>query len=221
MFNQPIVKTGRIIGITLATLTLSLPGHAYDYGGSYGGYDNRSGGGMGMGSGSGSGSGMGMGSGSGYYDRRGYGYDYQRPPRPPLRPGRFQREPMRPYGGYQYQRPPREPMRPYGGYRQAPMTPPAATTPAAPAAEAAAGNINIAIQGMAYQPATMTVKAGSTVTWTNNDSAPHTVTSSDGGPLASGTLNRGNSYSITLDQPGTYNYICKFHPRMRATIVVQ
>ncbi|MDJ0831984.1 MAG: cupredoxin family copper-binding protein [Gammaproteobacteria bacterium] len=102
------------------------------------------------------------------------------------------------------------------------MTPPAAATPAPSApAEAAAGEVTLNIQGMAFQPASMTVKAGSTVTWVNNDSAPHTVTSTDGGPLASGTLNRGSSYSVTLDQPGTYNYVCKFHPRMRASIVVQ
>ena len=221
MLNQPFMKTAKLAAIALASFSFSLPGHAYQnqysdhYGGTYGdAYGDTYGG-----SRSGSGMGMGSGSNSGYYDRRGYGYDYQRPPRPPMRPYGYQRPPresMRPYG---YQRPPREPMRPYG-YRNAPMTPPAAA--AAPAqTEAATAGTRISIQGMAYQPTMMKVKSGSTVTWVNNDSAPHTVTSTDGGPLASGTLNRGNSYSVTLDQPGSYSYYCKFHPNMRATIIVE
>ena len=224
MLHQTILKTAQTISIALAAFSLGLPVQAYQdqYGDSYG--DSR--GGMGMG--------MGSGSSSGYYDRRGYGYgyDYQRPPQPPMRPYGYQRpprEPMRPYGyqrppreqmrPYGYQRPPREPMRPYG-YRSAPMNPPAeAAKPAQ--SEAAAADTMISIQGMAFQPAKITVKAGSTVTWVNNDSAPHTVTSTDGGPLASGTLNRGYSYSVTLDKPGSYSYYCKIHPRMRATIIVE
>jgi len=213
MLPLATLKTGKFIGITLTTFILSLPAHAYDREqcGAYG--DSRSASGMGMG----------LGTGPGYYDR-GYRprYNYQRPPRPPVRPYGYQRpprEPMRPYG---YQHPLREPVQPYGGYRDKPMTAPAAALVTSEQADAAApGEITINIQGMAFQQNNITVKAGSTVNWVNEDSAPHTVTSMDGGPLASGTLNRADSYSVNLDQPGTYNYYCKFHPGMRATIVVE
>jgi amicyanin len=87
--------------------------------------------------------------------------------------------------------------------------------------QAAAAGITVSIQGMAFDTTTLTVKAGETVTWINNDVAPHTVTSTDGGALASPTLNRGGSYSMTFEQPGTYAYYCKFHPNMRATVVVE
>ncbi len=189
-------------------------GSGYDSGSGY--YGPRSGSGMGMGMGSGSG----YDAGSGYYGNPGYGY--QRPPRPPMRPYGYQRPampPMRPYGA---ERPPMPPMRPYGGYRSQPMNPPAAAAESSVSSEApASSTLTIDIQGMAFQPASVTVKAGAKVTWVNRDGAPHTVTSMDSGPLASGTLNRGASYSMTFDDPGTYTYYCKFHPNMRASIIVE
>ncbi len=224
MLRLAKTKTSTMLGIALATLAFSLPGQAYQ-----GGYND-------MGSGSGSGMGMGMGSGSGYsggsdyYNNRGYGYQrppmrpygYQRPPKPmpPMRQYKYERAPMPPMRPYGSQRQPMPPMRPYG-YRTAPMAPPAAqAAPSAPA-EAATGEVSVSIQGMAYQPASLTVKAGTTVTWTNNDRAPHTVTSMDSGPLASGNMNFGDSYSMTFNEPGTYTYYCKYHPRMRASIIVE
>jgi len=63
----------------------------------------------------------------------------------------------------------------------------------------------------------LTVKVGTTVTWINHDSAPHTVT---GGPLNSGTMNQHATYSYTFTEPGTYDYICAYHPNMRHRIIV-
>jgi plastocyanin len=86
----------------------------------------------------------------------------------------------------------------------------------APAAEASA----VTIADFAFDPPTLTVKAGTTVTWTNQDSAPHTATQ-DGGGFQSGTLDQGGTYSETFDTPGTYEYHCEFHANMHGTIVVE
>ncbi|MFH8384837.1 cupredoxin family copper-binding protein [Kitasatospora sp. NPDC018058] len=85
----------------------------------------------------------------------------------------------------------------------------------------AAGAQQVTIANYAFAPSTLTVSAGTTVTWTNSDSDTHTVTSSGSGPLDSGTLNHGASYSYTFTTPGTYAYICSIHPFMHGTVVVQ
>ncbi|KNB54287.1 hypothetical protein AC230_05715 [Streptomyces caatingaensis] len=94
-----------------------------------------------------------------------------------------------------------------------------AAAPAAHAARAAATKVTIA--GFAYSPGTLTVGRGTTVTWTNTDAAPHTVTSEGGGPLRSATLRAGDSYTFTFNSPGTYSYFCTFHPHMHGTVVVR
>jgi plastocyanin len=71
-----------------------------------------------------------------------------------------------------------------------------------------------------FAPASMTVTAGSTVTWTNKDDEPHTVVS-DTGLFRSGALDTNESFSFRFDKPGTYRYACSIHPRMVGTIVVQ
>ena len=77
------------------------------------------------------------------------------------------------------------------------------------------------IKNFAFAPAALTVKAGTTVTWTNQDADAHTVTSKDGGgPLASAALNTGQTYSYTFAKPGTYAYLCTIHPFMTATVTV-
>ena len=77
----------------------------------------------------------------------------------------------------------------------------------------------IAIKGFAFDPVQLSVKVGSTVTWTNQDSAKHTV-SADNGQWDSGQLGKGQSFSHTFDQPGTFTYHCADHPSMKATIEV-
>lgn len=72
-----------------------------------------------------------------------------------------------------------------------------------------------------YAPGTITVMIGvnNTVTWTNDDTAPHTVTATDHS-FDSGNLNPGDSWSYTVTKPGTYTYICTYHPWMKGTIIV-
>ena len=81
----------------------------------------------------------------------------------------------------------------------------------------AAENHQIPIAKYAYVPATMTVRVGDVVTWTNQDEASHDVA---GGTFRSPMLARGQSWSFTFTQPGTFDYICSVHPDMRAQIVV-
>lgn len=83
---------------------------------------------------------------------------------------------------------------------------------------AAAGH-QVQIADMAFQPGNLTVTVGDTVTWTNADSRPHTVTA-DGGAFDSGNVDEGGSFSFTFTEPGTYSYHCGYHSEMRATIVV-
>jgi len=75
------------------------------------------------------------------------------------------------------------------------------------------------ISNFAFQPQTLKIKKGDSVTWKNNDSAPHTVTGDTGGP-ESKTLNQGDNYSLKFDQVGTTKYHCAFHSGMKATVEV-
>ena len=101
-----------------------------------------------------------------------------------------------------------------------------ASTPAAAAmdhsAMAADGDtVQVNIVDLAYTPATITIKAGQSVTWTNNDSEPHTVTARDREVLQSGTMKEGDTFTQQFDTPGTYGYFCEFHADMKGVIVVE
>ena len=78
----------------------------------------------------------------------------------------------------------------------------------------------ITINNLAFSPNTITISAGSTVTWTNNDPMAHSVIGDNGGPQST-MLSNGQSYSYTLNTPGTYTYHCGIHPSMKGTVVVQ
>jgi plastocyanin len=79
----------------------------------------------------------------------------------------------------------------------------------------------VAITNFAFSPAVATVRVGSTITWTNQDGEPHTVTSKDGsGLLRSPSLNTGESFTFTFTKPGRFEYLCTIHPFMTATVVV-
>jgi plastocyanin len=84
---------------------------------------------------------------------------------------------------------------------------------------AAAGHM-VQISDSAFGTSVLTIEVGDTVTWTNSDDRPHTVTSRDGA-FDSGNLDEGASFSATFDTPGTYAYLCEYHPDMTATIVVE
>ena len=97
--------------------------------------------------------------------------------------------------------------------------PVSSTQVSASGSENSAAAPEVVIKGFAYTPATLTVKVGTTVKWTNNDSVAHTVTS-DTGLFDSGELASGDSYSFTFSQAGTFAYHCAMHPSMVASIVV-
>ncbi|MFL6694811.1 MAG: cupredoxin family copper-binding protein [Ramlibacter sp.] len=77
----------------------------------------------------------------------------------------------------------------------------------------------VTIEGMAMQPATLTVKAGDTITWENKDVVPHTVTSP--GHFDSKQLHGGKRWTWTARSKGRFPYICTYHPGMQATVVVE
>ena len=79
----------------------------------------------------------------------------------------------------------------------------------------------VIIQNFAFSPNSLTVKAGTNVTWINQDSTTHTVTSDDGAFQSSGNLNKGDNYTFTFTKAGTYPYHCSMHPSMTGKIIVQ
>jgi len=89
---------------------------------------------------------------------------------------------------------------------------------AAPTAAPVAADA-VAIHNFAFGPQVVSVKVGTTVHWTNQDSEAHTVTS-DTGAFNSPTLQPGAGYSFTFTKPGTYSYHCTIHPFMTAKVVV-
>jgi plastocyanin len=95
----------------------------------------------------------------------------------------------------------------------------AALPPGGARAAAAAPGIVIAKNFM-FAPGSITVKAGTTVTWTNRDDEPHTVVSVTG-LFRSAALDTNESFSFKFEKPGTYQYLCTIHPRMLGTIVVE
>jgi len=81
------------------------------------------------------------------------------------------------------------------------------------------GTNEVWIQGMAFSPSSITVTAGTTITWTNKDGIAHTVTS-DSGLFDSGSISANGTYSHLFATAGTYPYYCVIHPTMTATVVV-
>lgn len=88
-----------------------------------------------------------------------------------------------------------------------------------PQATQPSSGTQITIQNFTYQPATLQVRIGTTVTWTNQDSVQHSVTFRNG-MKDSGLLSQGQSFSYTFNTPGTYQYYCSIHPSMLATVTV-
>ncbi len=84
----------------------------------------------------------------------------------------------------------------------------------------AAAEYDVAIEGFAFDPDSLNIEAGDTVTWTNYDTVPHTATADDAS-WDSGTLNQGDSWSDTFVEEGTETYHCEIHPSMTATIIVE
>jgi plastocyanin len=79
----------------------------------------------------------------------------------------------------------------------------------------------VAIDNFTFTPQTLTIKAGTTVTWTNRDDIPHGVAADNNTFARSKALDTDDSYSFTFTTPGTYKYFCYIHPHMTGTIVVE
>jgi plastocyanin len=92
-----------------------------------------------------------------------------------------------------------------------PMIAKAAPTPAA---------ASVTIANFTFKSPVLTVKPGTTVTWTNGDDIPHTVVSRDG-IFKSKVLDSGDKFSFTFAKPGQFGYFCSIHPHMTGTIIVK
>jgi plastocyanin len=79
----------------------------------------------------------------------------------------------------------------------------------------------VGIDNFTFNPQQLTVKAGTTVTWTNRDDIPHGIASANNGFTRSNALDTDDAYSFTFTTPGSYQYFCYIHPHMTGTIVVE
>lgn len=95
----------------------------------------------------------------------------------------------------------------------------AAASPA-PATGTAATTATVHIKNFAFDPATLTVAAGTIVRFVNDDSEAHTVTARDGSFNSDG-LDTNDSWSFRFAKPGDYAYFCQLHPYMKGTVVVK
>lgn len=105
-----------------------------------------------------------------------------------------------------------------GGYKTANFSPPSmdmgSTKPVATS--------SVIIKNYMFSPASITVKVGTTVTWTNQDAVSHTVTADTNSTDAPSSMDiaQGKSYSFTFQKAGTFTYHCTPHPYMHGTVVV-
>ncbi len=83
-----------------------------------------------------------------------------------------------------------------------------------------AGTPEVKIDNFSFGPATVTVTAGTTVTWINRDDIPHTVVSADS-VFKSKALDTDEKFTYTFSKAGTYSYFCSLHPKMTGQIVVR
>jgi plastocyanin len=77
----------------------------------------------------------------------------------------------------------------------------------------------VTIEGMKFQPASVTVKPGDTVVWQNKDVVPHTATAA--GKFDSKNMANGQKWTWTAGAKGRYDYVCTYHPGMNGTVVVE
>jgi plastocyanin len=88
------------------------------------------------------------------------------------------------------------------------------------------GGAQVGMQNIKFEPADVTINAGETVTWTNDEGVPHDVDGSGpGGDFSSGPeggMMEGDTYKFTFEEPGTYEYVCRVHaPGMAGTVTVR
>jgi plastocyanin len=83
------------------------------------------------------------------------------------------------------------------------------------------GGAEVSMEGIAFEPAEVTVSAGDTVTWTNNDSVGHDVTADSFSSGDPGAMGGGDTFEHTFEEAGTFDYVCTVHPGMEGSVVVE
>jgi plastocyanin len=86
--------------------------------------------------------------------------------------------------------------------------------------ESAGEVVTVRINGMRFEPANLSIKPGTRVTWVQGDRMPHVISGEASG-LRSNTLYTGQEYSYIFQQPGSYDYVCDLHPSMKGRVVVE
>lgn len=86
---------------------------------------------------------------------------------------------------------------------------------------ARAETAQVNIDNFAFTPATITIAAGTKLTWANQDDIPHTVTEAAPTTFRSPPLDTDDTFEHVFDQPGTYRYFCSLHPHMQGTVIVK
>jgi plastocyanin len=94
---------------------------------------------------------------------------------------------------------------------------------AGPMSRAVAGPapVTVKIDNFTFSPETLTVTAGTTVTWVNEDDIPHTVVAADKKTFRSKVLDTDDRFTVTFPTPGTYPYFCSIHPHMTGKVIVR
>jgi plastocyanin len=95
-----------------------------------------------------------------------------------------------------------------------------ATTAGTGTTAGGAATVQVTMNNRAYDPATVTIKVGGTVTWVNQDTPKHDVVA-DNGEFKSDLFDKGATFSFTFTKAGTYPYHCSIHPGMTGTVIVQ
>jgi amicyanin len=96
-----------------------------------------------------------------------------------------------------------------------------ADTAEQPAPAADGGSAEVSMKDIKFDPSEVTIKAGDTVTWTNDDSVGHDVTGDDFKSGEPGALQNGDTFEHKFDKAGTFDYVCTVHPGMKGSVVVQ
>ena len=84
--------------------------------------------------------------------------------------------------------------------------------------------VTVEIRGFKFEPATVTIQAGETLEWKNEDIVPHTATADEGAQkpaFDSGTIRTGEAWRYIARKKGTYNYTCTLHPNMKGDVIVR
>jgi plastocyanin len=83
------------------------------------------------------------------------------------------------------------------------------------------GGTEVSMEGIAFQPAEVTVSAGDTVNWVNNDTVGHDVTADSFSSGEPGAMENGDEFEHTFEEAGTFDYVCTVHPGMEGSVVVE